>query len=77
MYCTRALRIFAAFVFLTLLAPGLSAQTPEKRPLTLADYPEWSQIREVELSPDGRWMAYALDPNEGDATFFVQSLEGC
>lgn len=52
----------------------LSAQ--EKRPLTLEDYGSWNRITDVVLSADGRWLAYAHSPNEGDATLFVRALDG-
>ena len=66
---------FAALLFVALLVPALSAQTGP-RPLTLEDYGPWSRITQVELAPDGSWMTYAYAPNEGDATFFVRSLDG-
>jgi len=58
--------------------PGLRAQTDTtaKRPLTLDDYATWNRIQRVTLSPDGRWLAYAHVPNDGDATLFVKELEG-
>lgn len=60
-----------------MVAPlSLIAQEGQPRPLTLEDYGEWSRINQVALSPDGRWMAYAHDPNDGDATFFVKALGG-
>jgi dipeptidyl aminopeptidase/acylaminoacyl peptidase len=54
----------------------LNGQEGSKRPLTLDDYGTWSRITQVVLSPDGAWMAYAQQPNEGDATFFVKELDG-
>jgi dipeptidyl aminopeptidase/acylaminoacyl peptidase len=66
------------FVFcalLLLLAPAaLGAQ--EKRPLTLADYGTWNRVTQVALSPDGKWLAYAHQPNDGDVTFFLKQLDG-
>ena len=58
------------------LATTLAAQETTPRPLTLEDYGEWSRITQVELSGDGLWMAYAHQPNDGDATFFVRELDG-
>ena len=31
-----------------------------KKPLTIADYSRWRNIDGAELSPDGKWVAYAL-----------------
>lgn len=59
---------------LLLAAAPVTAQQA-KKPLTLEDYPRWSRITEVELSPDGRWLTYAYAPVDGDATFHVRRLE--
>ena len=64
-----------AFPALLLLAGSAAAQQ-QKKVLTLEDYPRWSRVTEVALSPDGRWMTYAYTPNEGDATFHVRELDG-
>ena len=70
----RSLMLVLAAV---LVAPlSLTAQDGQTRPLSLEDYGDWSRINQVALSPDGRWMAYAHDPNDGDATFFVKALDG-
>jgi dipeptidyl aminopeptidase/acylaminoacyl peptidase len=52
------------------------AQNTTQRPLTLEDYGAWSRITQVTLSPDGAWMTYAYDPNDGDDAFFVKELDG-
>ena len=43
-----------------------------KRPLTMEDLLSWNGIRTPTLSNDGRWMAYVLAPNEGDAHVVVR-----
>ncbi len=58
------------------LAFPLGAFAQQQRPLTLDDYGPWNRITQVTLSPDGAWLAYALKPNDGDATFFVKQLAG-
>lgn len=63
----------ASILLLGLLLP-VSAAAQSPRPLTLDDYGAWNRITGVELSPQGRWLAYVLDPNEGDATLMVQAL---
>ena len=65
-----------AVLGLLLLAPALTAQQTDRRPLTLADYGDWSRITGTTLSPDGRWLAWVEDPNEGDATLQVRELDG-
>lgn len=44
--------------------------------LSVDDYHEWSRIIGTSISNDGNWMAYALRPNGGDDTLYVQSLTG-
>ena len=72
----RSIASLLAFVLLG--ASTLAAQDAEgaKRPLTLDDYGTWSRINQVTLSPDGMWLAHAQQPNDGDATFYVQSIDG-
>ncbi|MEJ2217172.1 MAG: prolyl oligopeptidase family serine peptidase [Gemmatimonadota bacterium] len=47
-----------------------------KKILTLDDYGEWRQIRSVQLSPDGRWLAFSYVPNDGDSELHVKALQG-
>lgn len=69
--------VFRSILLLAFFAPAaVHAQTGQLRSLTLDDYPKWSRITEVALSPDGRWMTYAYAPNEGDATLHVRELDG-
>ncbi len=46
----------------------------EKRPLTHADYDGWRHIQNQRLSDDGRFLAYALFPQEGDGVVVVRNL---
>src|SRR5919112_1994829 len=63
---------------LLLLAPlaGLSAQQATSaagtRQFTSADLKAWRTIRNPTLSGDGRWFAYVLAPNEGDASVVIR-----
>jgi dipeptidyl aminopeptidase/acylaminoacyl peptidase len=43
------------------------------RQLTLNDLLTWKQIRTPLLSNDGKWFAYTLAPNEGDAEVVIRS----
>src|SRR5690606_32656822 len=43
------------------------------RTLGLEDLLSWKSIRFPTFSNDGRWMAYVLAPNEGDAEFVVRA----
>jgi dipeptidyl aminopeptidase/acylaminoacyl peptidase len=53
-----------------------AAPPPNGKVLTLDEYPGWKRIQSPLLSPDGRWMAYAYRPNEGDDTLFLRELDG-
>jgi dipeptidyl aminopeptidase/acylaminoacyl peptidase len=70
------LRCAGLLLAVTLAAVPLVAQQPAalvKHPLTMEDLLSWKSIRFPSLSNDGRWMAYVLAPNEGDAEFVVRS----
>jgi len=44
--------------------------------LNLPDYGRWNRITATAISPDGKWMTYTLQPNDGDATLVVKQLDG-
>lgn len=54
-----------------LLSCSLFAQ---KRPLTHQDYDSWRGIRNQQLSRDGKFLAYALFPQQRDGEFVVRNL---
>ncbi|MCB0549832.1 MAG: PD40 domain-containing protein, partial [Phaeodactylibacter sp.] len=43
----------------------------EKQALTQEDIAAWNQIEAPLLSPDGRWISYVLQPNEGDPALML------
>lgn len=52
-----------------------AAATSAPRAITLVDYGKWSRITNTALSPDGGWMAFAYQPNDGDATLHIDGIE--
>jgi dipeptidyl aminopeptidase/acylaminoacyl peptidase len=46
-----------------------------KRPLTHQDYDSWRSIQGPHLSREGKFLAYALTPQEGDGELVVRNLE--
>src|SRR5690606_33717862 len=60
--------------------PSLLAQDPAagpaKRPLTHEDYDGWKSLRGTTCSPDGKWIAYAIEPQWGDGVLEVRSVDG-
>ncbi|SPE43147.1 Peptidase S9, prolyl oligopeptidase active site domain protein [Candidatus Sulfopaludibacter sp. SbA3] len=65
-----SLRTFPLFLAATLL---LSAQTA-KRPLNHHDYDGWRSIASQHLSADGKFLAYAAFPQEGDGEVIIRNL---
>ncbi|HEY7236877.1 MAG TPA: prolyl oligopeptidase family serine peptidase [Gemmatimonadaceae bacterium] len=62
-------------------APSQQGVSGKKDPgtlkvLNLPDYGRWNRITSPAISPDGKWMTYTLQPNDGDATLFVKQLDG-
>ncbi len=53
-------------------APGDAQHKPA---LDHADTYGWNDIEDEGLSADGRWLAYVLEPYEGDETLVVRDLE--
>ncbi|RYF50617.1 MAG: hypothetical protein EOO39_44125, partial [Cytophagaceae bacterium] len=56
---------FNQLLLCLLLSTSLFAQS-QKKPLTAADYDRWQTVRSEKISNDGRWIAYQIDPQEGD-----------
>src|SRR5687768_15419291 len=49
-----------------------STATTTPRQFTAADLEGWKNIRATTVSADGKWLAYQLAPNEGDASVVVR-----
>ena len=71
-YLRKALLMLCA---LSLLLPvPISAQQPRasaKKPLTHGDYDSWRSIQGRQISPDGKFIAYAIGPQDGDGEIVV------
>jgi len=57
-----------------LLAFALAAQTPARRPLHHRDYDGWKSIQSQVLARDGKFLAYAQFPQEGDGELIIRDL---
>ena len=64
-------RTFVGLVFSLAL---LQAQTSKQRPLTHADFDAFRSISGQKISPDGKYVAYAWFPQEGDGEVIVRDL---
>jgi hypothetical protein len=70
MYCRLA--VLATVLFCSHHA---YAQDTAKRPLDHDVYDGWRSIAGQQLSDDGVWILYVLEPREGDAELHVQSVD--
>ena len=59
-------------IVLLLVYSTLSAQ---KKPLDHSVYDGWQSIGERIISANGKWVAYTITPQEGDADLFIRSAE--
>ena len=57
-------------------ADARSGPGDPKKILNLADYGRWNRVVQTAISPDGKWMTYAYQPNEGDVTLYVKEIDG-
>lgn len=61
----------------TSAATSTVTRTAGNKQMTPADLKAWKSIRSTVLSNDGKWFAYVLAPNEGDASVVVrQTAQG-
>lgn len=67
------MRSFLLTLCLAAAAAITSAQS--KKPLDHTVYDAWQSIGERTLSPDGHWMAYTVDVQEGDGTLYISSFD--
>jgi hypothetical protein len=54
----------------------IRAQSSAPKPIALEDYAKFKRITSAAISGDGKWMLYAVTPNDGDGTLYVKSLDG-
>lgn len=60
---------------LTLLFVGVAARAADdRRPIAVDDFDAWRSISNPTLSRDGRWLAYAYMPLEGDGEVILREL---
>ncbi len=75
-----AFRRFRQTVFtlclLSLLTPSLFAQSTTKRSLTAQDFDSWRGLQGTQISRDGKFVAYVMQPQDGDGEVFVRSTTG-
>ncbi len=72
----RAWRIVVS-VFLIWLISNLAAlghDGDDKRPLEHEDYDKWNTITAQNISHDGQWISYVVQPGKGDSTLVIRHV---
>ncbi len=62
-----------ALCLLSVLTSQILTQTTAKRPLTFQDFDSWSSLQGSQISRDGRFVAYVMQPQDGDGELFVRN----
>src|SRR5918993_2390031 len=71
----RSASLLCAIALLTSLSVARAQQTaPAKRPLTHQDYDSWRSILASQISRDGKFVAYAYAPQDGDGEIVVRNI---
>ena len=60
--------IYPIFLFISTLTWA------QKKPLDHTVYDQWQRIGDKLISPNGEWVVYTVEPQEGDGALFIQSL---
>lgn len=75
-----AVSILLTLLLLTLSLPARAGQEVAKpsspRPIEIKDILAWESISSAQISPDGRWFAYSLTPNEGNSELVIKEVDG-
>lgn len=72
-YFTQQLLRLVVLWATVFLAP-LFLFSQQKKPLTHEVYDDWKALAEKKISNDGRYIAYTINPQQGDGTLYLQSL---
>lgn len=69
----RIVVFFLCVILFIGLAPGIYAQSINKKVLTIDDYERWRTIGSVSMSDSGGWITFSYDFPDKDDTLFVKS----
>jgi hypothetical protein len=58
-----------------LIILSLSVFSQQKKRLSHDDYAMWKQIASPTISPDGTWLLYEVNPQDGDGVLVIRNLE--
>lgn len=65
--------LLALFVLFT--SNSFAEKVAEKKKFTLDDAMKFKSIQGMKISDDAKWIVYSLQPDRGDATTYVQSVD--
>jgi dipeptidyl aminopeptidase/acylaminoacyl peptidase len=68
------MRVFLFCCFL--LSFSLLSKAQNKKPISHADYDQWQSVQSPQISNDGKWVVYLVNPQEGDGELIIQSSDG-
>ncbi|MFZ1702015.1 MAG: prolyl oligopeptidase family serine peptidase [Pyrinomonadaceae bacterium] len=63
-------------ILLNLIGSGLVVAQSGKRPLSAQDFDSWRSVQGSQISRDGKWVAYVMQPQDGDGEVLVRSTTG-
>src|SRR5215831_670356 len=69
----RQVGVFCILI-VALVSVTSAQQDATKRSLTHNDYDSWKSMQSPKLSRDGKFLAYALTPQDGDAELVVRNI---
>ncbi len=64
------------FFFCLLLSAPLLSIAQSKKPLDHSVYDRWQSVQGAQISDDGKWVVYMVNPQEGDGDLIIQSTDG-
>lgn len=64
----RLLLLVTAFIIVAAVAPA------QKKALTHADYDIWKSISGSNITDDGRWITYVINPQQGDGWLYIYDV---
>lgn len=70
------MKIKAILLIIHFLAVFVFCLNAQKKPLSINDIALWNRITQNEISPDGRWIAYIVEPWVGDSKVFLYDNKG-
>ena len=68
------MRLLFYFVVFAFYCSNLLGQS--RKPLDHQLYDRWESIQGVQISRNGKWIAYEVNPQEGDGRLVIQSSDG-